>query len=188
MNPKAIVVIDVQNAILEKPGLERRAETFAALDTVVGRIAQLIVWGRQQAIPIIFVQHDGPAGHRLAVGTPGWQIRPEIASLADEPIVHKTACDAFFATTLSDELEGRQTTELIIVGCMTQYCVDTTTRRAVSLGYDVTLVADGHMTAGEGGLSFEQIIAHHNGLLEGFDAGNHLVRIRPLANLLTNAG
>lgn len=62
---------------------------------------------------------------------------------------------------------------------MTQFCVDTTVRRAVSLGYDVDLVSDGHMTADFGGLSFEQIIAHHNALLDGFDAGLHSVRIVP---------
>jgi nicotinamidase-related amidase len=38
---------------------------------------------------------------------------------------------------------------------MTQYCVDTTVRRAVSLGYEVTLVGDGHMTADSDALTFE---------------------------------
>ena len=38
---------------------------------------------------------------------------------------------------------------------MTQYCVDTIVRRAVSLGYEVTLVGDGHMTADSDALTFE---------------------------------
>jgi nicotinamidase-related amidase len=67
---------------------------------------------------------------------------------------------------------------------MTQYCVDTTVRRAVSLGYDVTLVADGHMTADSGALGFEQIIEHHNALLGGFDAGPHSVTVAPLDQVL----
>lgn len=179
-----MVVIDTQNAILDKPGLERRAETFAALDAVVGRIALLLAWARRGRLPVIFVQHDGPAGHRLAVGTPGWRIRAEIAPLAGELIVHKTACDAFFETTFGEELARHGTTELIMAGCMTPYCVDTTVRSAVAHGYDVTLVADGHMTTDEGGLRFEQIIAHHNGLLDGFDAGNHRARTCPLETVL----
>ena len=32
-----------------------------------------------------------------------------------------------------------------MAGCMTQYCVDTSVRRTVSLGYDVTLAEDGHL-------------------------------------------
>jgi len=62
---------------------------------------------------------------------------------------------------------------------MTQFCVDTTVRRAVRLGFDVLLVSDGHMTADSGGLTFEQIVAHHNALLNGFDAGSHTVRVVP---------
>jgi hypothetical protein len=70
-----------------------------------------------------------------------------------EPVVHKSACDSFFETPLAAELESRKIGKLIIAGCMTQYCVDTSVRRAVSLGYDVMLMADGHMTADSGGLS-----------------------------------
>jgi hypothetical protein len=50
-------------------------------------------------------------------------------------------------------------------------------RRAVSLGYDVVLAADGHTTADTETLRFEQIVAHHNALLDGFEAGEHEVRV-----------
>lgn len=184
MPPSAILVIDMQKAILDKPALERRAETMTALDAVVGRIARLIARARQNKIPVIFVQHDGPAGHRLAVGTPGWEIRSEITPHAGETVVHKTACDSFFETNFGEELERRGIRHLVIAGCMTQFCVDTTTRSAVAHGYDVTLIADGHMTTDDGALRFEQIIAHHNRLLDGFDAGDHQARTRPLDDVL----
>lgn len=56
--------------------------------------------------------------------------------------------------------------------------------RAVSLGYDVTLVADAHMTEDSGGLTFEQIIAHHNALLDGFDAGEHGIQVLTLDEVI----
>lgn len=180
----AVVVIDVQNAILQVPGLLRPAETDAAFDAVVARIATLIDHGRKRGTPILFVQHDGTPGHRLARGSSGWQIRPEIAPGQGEPVIFKSACDSFFETTLASELESRNIGKLIIAGCMTQYCVDTTVRRAVSLGYNATLVADGHMTVDSGKLTFEQIIAHHNDLLDGFDAGSYSVDVEPHRNLL----
>jgi nicotinamidase-related amidase len=173
----AIVIIDVQNAILGASGTDRNAKNHAALDEVVARIARLIRRGRELGVPILFVQHDGPPGHRLESGTEGWQIRPEISPVEGEPVIHKSACDSFFETTLGAELESRGIGRLIVAGCMTQYCVDTTVRRAVSLGYDVTLVADGHMTEDSGALGFEQIIDHHNALLDGFDAGRHSVTV-----------
>ena len=58
--------------------------------------------------------------------------------------------------------------------------LDTSVRRAVSLGYDVTLAeGDGHLTADTESLTFDQIVAHHNALLDGFDAGEHSVRVEP---------
>ena len=110
---------------------------------------------------------------------PGWQIRRELAPVRDEPVIPKTACDAFFKTTLESELASRSIQRLIVAGCMTQYCVDTSVRRAVSLGYDVTLAEDGHLTVDSGSLTFDQIVAHHNALLDGFDAGEHSVRVEP---------
>ena len=92
-------------------------------------------------------------------------------------------CDAFFETSLGPELSARGIRRLIIAGCMTQYCIDTTVRRSVSLGFDVVLVGDGHMTADAGSLRFEQIIAHHNELLDGFDAGEHEVRVVPTSEI-----
>jgi len=67
---------------------------------------------------------------------------------------------------------------------MTQYCVGTSVRRAVSLGYDVTLAEDGHLTADSESLTFDQIIAHHKVLLDGFDAGKHSVRVEPFKQIL----
>lgn len=184
MAREAVVIIDVQNAILDVAGLPRPIETRTALDGVVARIGALIERARARGTPVLFVQHDGPVGHRLQRGTRGWQIRSEIAPAPGDPVIHKTACDSFFETTLARELETRQIGRLIVAGCWTQYCVDTSVRRAVSLGYDVTLMADGHMTADIGALKFDQIIAHHNSLLDGFDAGRHAVRVVPLDQIV----
>ena len=66
---------------------------------------------------------------------------------------------------------------------MTQFCVDTTVRRAVSLGYDITLIADGHMTADSERLSYSDIINHHNETLNGFNAGAAMITVKPAADI-----
>jgi nicotinamidase-related amidase len=179
----ALVVIDVQRGILDDPQLKRKEKTLKALDETVSRIAKLIAQARATSVPVIYIQHDGAKGHRLDPTTPGWRLRPEIAPNPGEPIIRKRASDSFFETTLDAELSARATRRLIVCGCMTQYCVDTTTRRAVSQGYDVVLVADGHMTSDSGSLTFEQIIAHHNSVLHGFDAGAHEVQVVPSSKI-----
>lgn len=173
----ALLVIDVQRGIVDDPNLVRKKEIDQALDETVTRIAGLIERARMGSVPVIYVQHDGGRGHRLEPGTSGWPLRSEIAPQALELVIHKRACDAFFETTLSAELAASGIKRLVICGCMTQYCIDTSVRRAVSLGYDVVLAADGHTTADTDTLRFEQIIAHHNAALDGFDAGEHEARV-----------
>ncbi len=176
--PSALLIIDVQKAILRGKGTKQRQPVIdAALDLVVNRLAEMQRKARAHNVPVILVQHDGDTDHRLAKGKDGWQIRGEVKPAAGDVLVHKTASDAFFETDLKERLKERRVGHLIVGGCMTQFCVDTTCRRAVSLGYDVTLLADGHMTADMGDLTFDQIIAHHNQVLDGFDAGAHAIHV-----------
>ena len=178
-----LVVIDVQRGILDDPGQTREKEVHQAFDETVLRIRSLLDRARRARIPVIYVQHDGGPGHRLEPNTPGWPIRAEIAPQPEEPVIRKRACDAFFETNLQEELAARHAKQLVIAGCMSQYCIDTSVRRAVSLGFDVLLASDGHTTADTPTLRFEQIIAHHNAVLDGFDAGDHEVRVLPSSKI-----
>jgi nicotinamidase-related amidase len=184
--PTSLLVVDVQQGILDLPNLTRKREIDRALDETVIRIGGLIDRARAALVPVIYVQHDGGTGDTLERGSQGWQLRPEISPQPGELLIHKRACDSFFQTSLDPELRARGIDHLIVCGCMTQYCIDTTVRRAITLGYDVMLASDGHMTADTRTLPFEQIIAHHNSILDGFDAGGHEVRVCPSSEIRLN--
>ena len=174
----ALLLIDLQNSILSGLGAAGRQPAIdAALEVVVVKLAALKHRARAAGIPAFIVQHDGSPGHRLVKRSEGWQLRREIAPEAGDVVVHKTSSDSFFETDLEARLRARGVTRLFIGGCMTQFCVDTTARRAVSLGFDVSLISDGHTTADMGKLTFEEIVSHHNMLLDGFDAGPHEIRL-----------
>ena len=49
-------------------------------------------------------------------------------------------------TGLHEHLHSIGAERLVICGLQSEYCGDTTTRRALNLGYGITLVADGHST------------------------------------------
>ncbi|HVP62531.1 MAG TPA: cysteine hydrolase family protein [Myxococcaceae bacterium] len=176
----ALLLIDVQRDILLGKG---GPDVQAALDGTVERIAGLLDRARRRGFPVIHVQHDGELGHRLERGTPGWELRPEVAPRGSEPVVHKRSCDAFFETKLPEILNAQQIRRLVVAGCMTEYCIDTTCRRAVSLFRDVVLAADGHTTGDSGELSFRQIVAHHNRLLDGFSAGRWSIQVVPSGDI-----
>lgn len=168
----ALLIIDVQIGLVTLMPPKLR-------DLVLSNIALLLNRARVSGISVLFVQHDGEKGHPIETHTPAWAIHPAISPLPGEPVIRKKASDSFFETQLSAELQAREVTHLIIAGAMTEYCVDTTCRRAVTLGYDGTLVADAHLTRDTPLLTAAQIIAHHNLLLNGFDAGNHSIKVIP---------
>jgi nicotinamidase-related amidase len=151
----ALVIIDVQSGIIDLGAYQS--------DDVLARIDGLLTRARAAGIPVIYVQHreDDP-NDLLYPDNPGWAIHPAIAPHEGEPIVHKTTPDSFHETNFKQILAERGIHKLIIVGMQTEYCVNATTRRAVDLGYDVTLVKDAHTTLDEENITAKQIIDEHN--------------------------
>ncbi len=156
----ALLVIDVQQ------GMFAEDDPVYDGEALLSRLATLIGRARAAGVPVVYVRHGSErADHPLHIGGAGWEIHPTIAPQTGELIVDKRTPDAFHETPLHAELAARGIGRLIVAGIQTEQCVDTTTRRAASLGYDVTLVADGHSTWNLGELSAQQIIAHHNAAL-----------------------
>ena len=169
---KALLIIDVQVGLVELIPAEVQSSVLPRIDTLVAK-------ARASGTPVIYIQHDGSKGHVLEPGTRGWDIHPSLKPSAYEPIIRKRESDSFFETVLQEELKRRGITHLIIAGGMTEYCVDTTCRRATSLGYDVTLASDAHLTRDNGVLTAANIIAHHNFVLDDFGAGDHVIKAKP---------
>jgi len=80
---------------------------------------------------------------------------------------------------LHEILKSQGVTELIICGMHTEFCVDTTTRRALALGYPVILVKDAHTSAGNSVLTPRQVIEHHNATLTNISSFGPRVRTIP---------
>jgi nicotinamidase-related amidase len=66
---------------------------------------------------------------------------------AGEPVIFKTAHNAFITTNLQQILTSRGIGAVIICGIRTEQCCETTTRVAADLGYDVTFVTDATATS-----------------------------------------
>lgn len=168
----ALVIVDVQVGLVELIPAEVRRSVLSRIETLLAR-------ARASGLPVIFIQHDGPKGHPLETHTQGWEIYPSFKPADGEQVIRKREPDSFFETGLQHDLEKREITRLVIAGGMTEYCVDTTCRRATSLGYDVTLAGDAHLTRDNEVLTAANIIAHHNFVLDGFGAGEHVVTVKP---------
>jgi nicotinamidase-related amidase len=159
MSGTALIVIDVQRGIVGGP--------MPGRDAFLSRVARLQDRARRAGVPVIHVQHEDD---ELRRGSEPWQIHPAVAPLADEPVIPKRECDSFFETPLASELSAVGANRLVLCGCMTEWCVATSSRRAVELGYDVTLVADGHATWDYEEKTAAQLINEVNESLRGLGA------------------
>jgi nicotinamidase-related amidase len=131
---------------------------------VIARINAVGRAVRQSGGIVVFIQHDGPKAEPFEPGTSGWQLLPSLERFEGDSIVHKTACDAFYDTELADMLNQHAVCRLLVTGCATDFCVDTTVRAAMSRDYEVIVVEDGHTTADRPHVRAEAVIRHHNWL------------------------
>ncbi|MGO8948493.1 MAG: cysteine hydrolase family protein [Ktedonobacterales bacterium] len=151
----ALVIVDVQTRLVDGE------QPVYQLTTLLDNIASLCAAARASGIPIIYIQDNDVD----EIGSPGWQIHVAIAPLTGDVVIRKPESDAFYGTTLQQELDDHGTRHLIIVGCKSEVCIDATCRKAISLGYQVTLVSDAHSTTDNAVLSAEHTIAYHNHIL-----------------------
>jgi nicotinamidase-related amidase len=159
----ALLIIDVQNAMFSYEAAKLYNEK-----KVLDHLVQLVEKARLSKMPIFFIQHTSldPADE-FYEGSSTWGIHSALAPRAEESIIQKTTWDAFHLTCLQDELQKLHIQNLIIAGMQTEFCLDTTCRRAFSLGYQNVLAEDAHSTFDGSILTASQIIQHHNAIIGG---------------------
>ena len=176
----ALLIIDVQQGLCEGPhaGFEH--------EHVIARINDVSAKARAAGALVIFIQHESGPGY-LEHGSAAWQLAHGLHEERTDLKIRKTTPDSFLRTELEEILKRAGVTDLLICGMQTEFCVDTTTRRAMALGYPVILVADGHTTEANPHLSVPQIIRHHNYALSNISSFGARVRAIPAQDVQISA-
>ncbi|MFW5490303.1 MAG: cysteine hydrolase family protein [Desulfovibrio sp.] len=180
MKQAAVLVIDVQQGLFDPA-----PRPFEA-DAVIERINEITMWALENSIPVIFIQHESP-GSILAYDTQGWQLQDELETSRENIIVRKTTPDSFLKTDLEAVLKERHVEHLIVCGYASEFCVDTTVRRAAGLGYSVDLVSDAHTTHDKPHSTAEQIRLHHNCTLPNIKSFGVKISAVATADLIRSA-
>lgn len=168
---QVFLIIDAQQELID--GNQTESAVFNK-EQLIQNINKVIEKARDADVEVVVVRDLDVAEGKGA----GFQVHNEINLPADTQFFDKLATNAFHGTGLLQYLKDKQVEHVVIMGCKTQYCIDTAVRSATVSNLDVTLVGDGHSTTDNEVLSAEQIIKHHNKTLHGHYNVEHFSMVR----------
>jgi len=159
---QALLIIDVQRALFDAEPRPLEA------DAVVERINALSARARLAGVPVVFIQHEDTQS--LAHDSAGWRLQAGLSAQPADNFIRKRTADSFLGTPLGELLTARNIGQVVVAGYASEFCVDTTVRRAAALGYAVLIAADAHTTHDKPHAPAELIRTHHNATLTGISS------------------
>lgn len=178
----ALMLIDLQHALID---VDPRPDDA---DAVIARVNTLAARTRAAGVPVLWVQHErATPGHVLQHGSPGWALAHGLQTGADDVFFRKSTPDSFLRTGLAEWLAARGIDHVVIGGYASEFCIDTSTRRAASLGLAVTLAADAHTTHDKPHASAGLIRAHHTATLTSLTSFDRPINALPAARIIYSA-
>ena len=152
----ALLIIDMQ-----KGSFTDKTPRFDT-NGVIKRINELMSIFREQKLPVIFIQHDGTGTGEFEKDSTEWENLNELIVEPYDILIDKYANDVFYKSELENKLSKLNVNKLLITGCATDFCVESTIQSALTKEYDVMVVEDGHTTGDRPHLKAEKIIEHYN--------------------------
>jgi nicotinamidase-related amidase len=133
-NKKALLVVDVQVGVMQNAWNAPQ---------VIKNIITAVEKARTNNIPVIWVQHSD---EELLINSPDWQLVPKLLPANGELQIQKNFNSAFEQTPLDEVLARYGTTQILLAGAATNWCIRATAYGALDRGYDLTLIKDAHTT------------------------------------------
>ena len=161
----AVIVIDMQNAFGSPGGMfDKAGVPMDAIQAVVGPTRAAVEAARRAGMKIVYLKmgfmpdlsdlgaEDGPNGQFLihmgvrdgVLARDEWatDILEELAPGDDDIVLYKTRFSGFYKTGLDELLKDLGIRHLIVTGCTTSVCVESTIRDAFFRDYHCVVLED----------------------------------------------
>lgn len=138
---RAVVVVDVQQEYFTGA----LAIQFPPVEQSLARILAVLDVAARENLPVAIVQHEKPEGAALfAVGSPGWELQPQLESRIDASWkrIAKGYASCFDRTDLAEWLSRHDVDTVTLVGYMTNNCILATAAAAPPLGFAAEVLSD----------------------------------------------
>jgi ureidoacrylate peracid hydrolase len=160
----AVIVVDMQNDFGTKGGMfDLGGIDISQIQAAVGPTSKVISSARRNGITIVYLKMadsknrlnhmrlnvgkvvrapDGRESRILIRDTWNTDIVKELTPHADDVVVYKHRFSGFFQTDLDATLKKLDVKHLIVTGCTTSVCVESTVRDAMFRDYTPVILAD----------------------------------------------
>jgi len=165
----ALIVIDLQNAFMQPGVAHTLCEMAPRIVPNVNHLAQAlrraggtVVWVRTKATEktrkdwstyydLLSLQAGQRRLDALSEGTIGYDFWAELEIAPEDLIVTKTRYSAFIqgASDLDAQLARRGIGTVLVTGCVTNVCCESTARDAMMLNYRTVMVSDANAAAND---------------------------------------
>ena len=139
---RALIIIDVQESF-------RQRESWQTINNpqIGKQVNRLVEAVRAAGDLVVWVLHSEPGSGGVFDPESGYvRLMDELVPVAGEPVITKTAHNAFTTTNLQQTLTTHGVDTVVICGIRTEQCCETTARVASDLGYQVVFVTDATAT------------------------------------------
>ncbi len=162
---QGLVVVDMQNDFVRQGAPQEVTDARA----IVPAVQRLLEAFRRGGRPVFFTRFiAGPSrtlmwafspecademkscwlGHQRQYGDranlqEGPAVIDELTPRQGEPVIDKFGYSAFFNTNLADALRANAVEQVVVVGTVTQICVEDTVRNGFHFGLEMVVVEDG---------------------------------------------
>ncbi len=158
-----LLVIDPVNDFLSEGGADwEQTKRTVRMNDVIGHLQLALAGARERGIPVLFAPmayaEEDYADERLQrrsginrymferrmflAGSWGADFHPELRPRDGEPVLLPHKGVDVFETDLPEHLDRLGTTDLVIAGMTANLCCESTGRRAMEQGYDVTFLSN----------------------------------------------
>ncbi|CNL84106.1 cysteine hydrolase family protein [Yersinia enterocolitica] len=136
---QALLIIDMQMEMQHR--IESGKEHVNT--DVPEKIAQLSAAFRQRGLPVVHIRHaEKNPQSPFNPNAVGYAPMPCAQAVADEPVFVKTTSSGFASTDLANYLRDNGIDDLVVVGAVAGFCVNSTVRAGSDLGFNMTVVKD----------------------------------------------